>query len=268
MEYARHVDTALRREAIRSLLKRDETRERAILVGLRDSDVRIFHLALGAMTGVCTMEAARAIISRLENPELSDELRARSIRALADAREDEVRRWLEKRATSRHWLFRSLRLRKPSLELYAVLTALATRNEHHPESQRIVELARRSRNPEVRRAAMARITAQPSQWTTEDQTRFLISLAQALAKMSLYAEGHPTRATAADASLAQLRQLQQSIRIPGFHSSADPSCTAIAHYASSLTGTGPLGSPARACSVSSFRSRSRPRTTALSWMRF
>ena len=49
-----------------------------------------------------------------------------------------------------------------------------------------------------------------------DPTRFLISLAQALAKMSLYAEGHPARATAADASLAQLRQLQQADPNPRF----------------------------------------------------
>src|SRR4030095_13226859 len=39
--------------------------------------------------------------------------------------------------------------------------------------------------------------------------RFLTSLAQALAKMSLYADGHPTRAKAADASFAQLRELQK-----------------------------------------------------------
>ena len=46
--------------------------------------------------------------------------------------------------------------------------------------------------------------------------RFLTSLAQALAKMSLYANGHPTRARAADASFAQLRELQKVNATPRF----------------------------------------------------
>jgi putative nucleotidyltransferase with HDIG domain len=46
--------------------------------------------------------------------------------------------------------------------------------------------------------------------------RFLTSLAQALAKMSLYANGHPTRAKAADASFAQLRELQKVDATPRF----------------------------------------------------
>jgi len=46
--------------------------------------------------------------------------------------------------------------------------------------------------------------------------RFLTSLAQALAKMSLYADGHPTRGRAADASFAQLRELQKVDATPRF----------------------------------------------------
>lgn len=49
-----------------------------------------------------------------------------------------------------------------------------------------------------------------------DATRFLTSLAQALAKMSLYAEGHPSRAGAAEASHAQLRALQKRDPSPRF----------------------------------------------------
>jgi len=49
-----------------------------------------------------------------------------------------------------------------------------------------------------------------------EATRFLTSLAQALAKMSLYSAGHPARAGAADASLAQLRELQKLDPTPRF----------------------------------------------------
>jgi len=93
---------------------------------------------------------------RLESPELSDELRARGVRALADTRHADVRVWLERRAITRHWLFRTVRLRKASLELAAIITALAVRNEDDTESRRILELARRSRHPGIRRAALQR----------------------------------------------------------------------------------------------------------------
>jgi putative nucleotidyltransferase with HDIG domain len=49
-----------------------------------------------------------------------------------------------------------------------------------------------------------------------EATRFLTSLAQALAKMSLYSEGHPARAGAAEASLAQLQELQKVDPSPRF----------------------------------------------------
>lgn len=49
-----------------------------------------------------------------------------------------------------------------------------------------------------------------------DATLYLTSLAQALAKMSLYAEGHPARARAADVSFARLRTLQQHDATPRF----------------------------------------------------
>lgn len=49
-----------------------------------------------------------------------------------------------------------------------------------------------------------------------DPTRFLSSLAQTLATMSLYAEGHPARVRAADSSFEQLRTLQKEDRTPSF----------------------------------------------------
>ena len=160
LSYARHRDPGVRREAIRFVLKRDVTREQGILAALRDPDIRIFNLALGAMPGACSIEVARAAVSRLESPELSDELRARGIRALADAPYDEVREWLERRATVRRLIFRTLRLRKPSLELFAILSVLATRAGDSPALQRVLALARASRNQDVRRAATQRVLTQ------------------------------------------------------------------------------------------------------------
>jgi putative nucleotidyltransferase with HDIG domain len=49
-----------------------------------------------------------------------------------------------------------------------------------------------------------------------DVVRYLTSLAQALAKMSLYAEGHPARGRAADTSFELLRALQRADAHPTF----------------------------------------------------
>lgn len=155
-DYARNADPAVRRETLRYLLRRPATRDRAVVAGLRDHDVRIFNVALGAAATGCSVEATRAITSRMDAPELTDELRARCIRVLGDARHEEVRSWLEKRATTRHWLFRSTRLRKPSLELYAIVAALAATNDGRPETNHILALARRSKKAELRRAATPR----------------------------------------------------------------------------------------------------------------
>ena len=160
LEYASHSDPGVRRETYRYVLKRDETRDRAILAGIRDRDVRIFNLALTAISGGCPIELARALMPRLESPDLSDELRARGIRALADTPHADVRVWLGGRATTRHWLFRTVRLRKTSLELSAIITALAIRNEDDAESKHILALARKSRSPGIRRAALQRETVE------------------------------------------------------------------------------------------------------------
>jgi hypothetical protein len=160
LEYVSHSDPGVRRETYRYVLKRDETRDRAILAGIRDRDVRIFNLALAAISGGCSIDVARALMPRLESPELSDELRARGIRVLADTPHADVRVWLGRRATTRHWLFRTVRLRKSSLELSAIITALAIRNEDDSDSKHILDLARKSRNPGIRRAALQREMAE------------------------------------------------------------------------------------------------------------
>ena len=169
----------MRRETYRFVLKRDETRDRAILAGVRDRDVRIFNLALTAISGGCPIDVARALMPRLESPELSDELRARGIRALADTSHADVRAWLGRRATTRHWLFRTLRLRKSSLELSAIITALAIRNEDHAESKQSLRSRGRAG---IQGSAERRCSATRSRHAMTEAIRFLTSLAQALAK--------------------------------------------------------------------------------------
>src|SRR6186713_839683 len=67
------------------------------------------------------------------------------------------------------------------------------------------------RPPHRRRSYRSRMTDR-----TTLAVRFLTSMAQALATMSLYAEGHPARARAAVASFDTLRELQQADPRPSF----------------------------------------------------
>lgn len=157
VRFARHPDVMVRREMVRFMLKREGLREQGVLAGLRDPDTRVFNLALGAASSGCTPEAARAAMRRLEDDSLGDELRARGVRVIAESRLGEVRAWLVHRATTRRWLFRTPRLRKPSLELFATLSALATYHAEDPEVQRLLALAHASRNTDIRRAATARV---------------------------------------------------------------------------------------------------------------
>lgn len=154
--FARHTDSAVRREAIRFLLKHEDTREQGILLGLRDPDMRTFNAAINWLRKHCSLEAARALMQRYDDPQLGAELRARSLRAVATVQHADVRRWLIVQATTTRWLSSTVRLRKSSLELLAALSELATRHGHDPEANTVLQLALRSKDEDIRRAATPR----------------------------------------------------------------------------------------------------------------
>lgn len=155
----RHPDVTVRREMIRFMLKRESLRESAILAGLRDPDLRVFNLALGAASAGCSVAVLRLAMQRLDDSSLGDELRARGVRVVGESRSDEVRSWLIRRATTQRWVLRTLRLRKPSIELFAAINALATHHADSADAQRVLFLARTSRHADIRRAAISRTAA-------------------------------------------------------------------------------------------------------------
>src|SRR5688572_16920196 len=97
------------------------TREAGLLIGLRDTDERVFRLALFAAMRGATAGTARTLMHRAEDPRLPEELRARAIRALAATGRPEAMQWLVDHASvdrrsgpaiSRSWLSRGGRLRR------------------------------------------------------------------------------------------------------------------------------------------------------------
>ena len=157
---ASHLDPQLRRDAVRLLLKNDATRDEILLMGVLDQDERVLRQALFAPMRGATAEVTAALIQRANDPQLPDELRARTIRALAATGRPEAMRWLVDHTSitkagfpiGRTWLSRG-RLRKKSATTLAAITGLAANWRTAPEAAAVLELATKSKDQDFRNAA-------------------------------------------------------------------------------------------------------------------
>jgi hypothetical protein len=156
IDFARHADASVRREAIRLMLKAPETREQGILHGLRDPDERCCLQALQAAQRDCPPQAARILLKRMSEASLGAEHLLRVTRALASSRSPEVVRWLVEQVLTRHWFFRKPKLRRKSPELLCGLSGLAHHWRNAPDAQVALHLAMSSRDDEIRRAVTVR----------------------------------------------------------------------------------------------------------------
>lgn len=150
---ANHQNVRVRLEAILSLLRHDTTRLLGVRLGLMDPDARVFSAALKAVMNQCSLDGARILMRRFDEPTIPEELRVRMARAIGTVRNAEVLEWLLSRALTMHWLTGTKHLRGPD-ELLAVIVATLAR--HHAEDSRageVLGLALRSRKEAVRRAA-------------------------------------------------------------------------------------------------------------------
>jgi hypothetical protein len=157
--FLRHDDSQVRREAVKVLL-RSVKRDEALLAALGDNDSRIVYLALTAAQERCSHEGLLVIRGRVERGELDASLRALGIRAVATLRTPDTLRWLIERATTRSPLLRRQKLLPMTPETLAALTAICSGWRADAEAQPVIQLAARSRLPEVRN--LARGHAPPS----------------------------------------------------------------------------------------------------------
>ena len=158
--YLMHPEPVVRREAVRLFLKLPETREQTIVAALSDPDDRTVFQALSAAQDGCPDEGVAIIRQRVDDEELDASLRALGIRTVGGSRRDATtREWLLRRVVGRtKWLHR-LKLLSPSVEMLAALGALAAFWNDDPGVQDALNLARRSRDAEVRQTvAHPRVT--------------------------------------------------------------------------------------------------------------
>lgn len=154
-------DPMIRRDAVRLLLKSDATRNEGLLIGLRDDDERVFRQTLFATMRGATAEATHMLVQRAEDVRLPEELRARTIRALAATGRPEAMRWLVDHASvvtripafAQRWISGNGRLRRKSVTTLAAIAGLAAHWREAPMAAAVIQLATKSKDQELRSAA-------------------------------------------------------------------------------------------------------------------
>lgn len=180
-----HTEAAVRREAVRLLLKFLETREQAIIAGVTDTDERAVYYGLqAAQDGGCPPRAVEVIRQRVQVGELDSALTTLAIRVLAAAesgagpvlqgagRTSQMLRavtaddnpsktaaanrktmdWLVSHVAKRSRFFRKWELLPKSPEMLAALGALAAYWTQDPDVQEILNIAIKTNDPELKKA--------------------------------------------------------------------------------------------------------------------
>jgi hypothetical protein len=192
--YLLHSEPAVRREAIRLLLKFVETREQAIVAGVSDTDERAaFYALTAALESGCPPRALTIIRERINQSDLDSSLMTLAIRILASVdsgtshpqipaargRTSQMLRamqtdaspaataaankktldWLLTRVAQKNF-FGRWKLRDKSPEMLAALAALSAYWTQVPAVQEIVALATKQNDPELRKAMGAQRVTQ------------------------------------------------------------------------------------------------------------
>jgi hypothetical protein len=151
-QYATSADAAVRREAIKLMLRRDDMRDAAIRLGLDDQDERTVGIALAAALKRCPLDAVPILMRRIDNSTLSAELRARGIRALAASGSPDAMRWIAQRSIKKHWLLGTPVLREKSPQLISSIAGLAAHWSSAPEAAEVLALVAKSKDADLRSA--------------------------------------------------------------------------------------------------------------------
>lgn len=144
-------DERVRVEAFKLAVEEPSLREEAVQKALRSDHDRLIGLALAAAESVAPPGSAPSLISHLEDEDLSESQRAMAARALGHVPRPSGRDALLSVAWEERKLL-SDRLREKTPLVLGALTGLARGWPDDPRVQPVLEAARGSDDPEVRRA--------------------------------------------------------------------------------------------------------------------
>ena len=151
--FATSPDSGVRREAIKLMLRRDELRDQAVILGLEDADERTMGIAVAAALKRCPEGGVPILMRRADNPSVSAELRARAIRVLAASGSRDAMRWIANRSVKKHWLLGTPVLREKSPQLISSIAGLAAHWSTAPEAAEVLALVAKSKDVDLRSAA-------------------------------------------------------------------------------------------------------------------
>ncbi|MFQ5690998.1 MAG: hypothetical protein ACE5HQ_12090 [Gemmatimonadota bacterium] len=156
--YATDRHPAVRREACKLMLSSPEFRDSAVCHLLADADTRCLALGLSAAQESAPEEAVPHLLRHIADDSLAPELRAMAVRGLARlGAEEALEPLLELVSRPATWpwrLFGRVRSARKSAAVLEGLRALRTLWSREPRVRSVLARAARSRDPEVRRAAL------------------------------------------------------------------------------------------------------------------
>jgi hypothetical protein len=152
LPYISDPDARVRREAVKIAVRHGADRAAAMEKGLTDSSELVLVAALAGLHDNIPVFLLPIAMEIAEREELARETRALAVRAAATHRSAMVFSWLMGQAGRRRWPFR-LKLGTRTEILPAVLSALRQNWSEAPEVRRLLLLAARSNDVELRTAA-------------------------------------------------------------------------------------------------------------------
>lgn len=148
--YLRNAEAVVRREAVRLLLLDPAARDTTILSALADADNRVAFSGLAAAQEKCPPTGFDLIKKRVSRGDFDSQLRTMGIRIVARQRGPTTLAWLlDLVVTEGRWPLRQ-RLRPATPEMLAALSAIVAFWRSDPEAALAIQLAERSKDPEIR----------------------------------------------------------------------------------------------------------------------
>jgi hypothetical protein len=151
--YAGHSDARVRREALRVLLKRPETRTVGIIAAVGDSDPQLVRIGLDAALRQCPPTAVTRIVQRLDSETLPPELHVPALQAIAPSAVPAALACLLGVASVRTRWLKRLRVAPRSAPVLAALAGLATYWATDERATALLARAARSQDRTIRGAA-------------------------------------------------------------------------------------------------------------------
>jgi len=154
--YARHGQPMVRREALLLGTRIAAEREQSISLALTDRDERVVRIGINAsLEGGLPPRLVGTVLQRLDDDEISGELRASLIRLLARHVSAPVVERLVRFVLYETRLLGRAKLAPRTTEMLAALTILAAARTNDPRARTALELARASADADIRAAAGA-----------------------------------------------------------------------------------------------------------------